>query len=747
MQGVPAVEEIPARIYTEHSSIFMFIKWTFTKRGKSARSGPSASWSTAKIAFIPVFVFTAFLAGCGKGPSSANTTVAQVNVSPATASLVAGQVLALSASAVNSANASVATTFTFNSSNTAVATISPRGEVCGGVWDSLFVVCNGTDASNNPVSGTAIITVTAQGVTSPPVTVAVHPSVTSVSVDPVGGCFSVAQTHQFKAHAFHNGTEITSKVGNLNWSSADGTVVSVDANGLATARGPGLGGVIASVGSTTSPAVFFKTCMPVQISLHLAGDTGAPTVSATLNAADTKTLLADMIDENGTLTSPAPITVFSTNAVVGTAAGGIITAQSPGGAGFQAACTPPTCGNGLNTPIYSNLFSLTVNGTSPNTTTVYAASAFPPPINTAIPLVPIDISKSPPVAGAAIPLPGTPNSIVFDRTGARAYIGTAVGLAVLDASANTVSLAASVAVGKVLAVSPDGNKAIVSNATDTPDNPGNPIEPNVANQRVWVFDRAANTITTFVSPGAIAASFDDDGLKAYIVANNGNIYVFSPLLTLVTESIGGSNIDAASLPSGPFVYVANSAGLEVLSTCNNVQQATANNPPTNSSPVQLLGVVTNKDQIVAVDSTGVNIETVTVTPLTAPTAISPSNCAPNVSYSNQFVNFGQGAFTARQLLVASNNSHIAVLPAGLNRVLTVLPGTGAGAAFLPAGGTEPLSGGMTPDGNTIWIGVAGTNSVDRINLLNNLDDIQVPMSFKKGDGSPAPPNLVVIKPK
>ena len=725
----------------------MFIKWTFTKRGKSARSGPSASWSTAKIAVIPVFVFTAFLAGCGKGSSSANTTVAQVNVSPATASLVAGQVLALSASAVNSANASVATTFTFNSSNTAVATISPRGEVCGGVWDSLFVVCNGTDASNNPVSGTAIITVTAQGVTSPPVTVAVHPSVTSVSVEPVGGCFSVAQTHQFKAHAFHNGTEITSKVGNLNWSSADGTVVSVDANGLATARGPGLGGVIASVGSTTSPAVFFKTCMPVQISLHLAGDTGAPTVSATLNAADTKTLLADMIDENGTLTSPAPITVFSTNAVVGTAAGGIITAQSPGGAGFQAACTPPTCGNGLNTPIYSNLFSLTVNGTSPNTTTVYAASAFPPPINTAIPLVPIDISKSPPVAGAAIPLPGTPNSIVFDRTGARAYIGTAVGLAVLDASANTVSLAASVAVGKVLAVSPDGNKAIVSNATDTPDNPGNPIEPNVANQRVWVFDRAANTITTFVSPGAIAASFDDDGLKAYIVANNGNIYVFSPLLTLVTESIGGSNIDAASLPSGPFVYVANSAGLEVLSTCNNVQQPTANNPPTNSSPVQLLGVVKNKDQIIAVDSTGVNIETVTVTPLTAPTAISPSNCAPNVSYSNQFVNFGQGAFTARQLLVASNNSHIAVLPAGLNRVLTVLPGTGAGAAFLPAGGTEPLSGGMTPDGNTIWIGVAGTNSVDRINLLNNLDDIQVPMSFKKGDGSPAPPNLVVIKPK
>jgi hypothetical protein len=54
---------------------------------------------------------------------------------------------------------------------------------------------------------------------------------------------------------------------------------------------------------------------------------------------------------------------------------------------------------------------------------------------------------------------------------------------------------------------------------------------------------------------------------------------------------------------------------------------------------------------------------------------------------------------------------------------------------------------MTPDGVSLWIGVAGTNSVDRINLANNIDDIQVPMSFKKSDGTPAPPNLVVIKPK
>ena len=71
--------------------------------------------------------------------------MASVTVHPATISLVAGQVVTVTALAVNASNTPVNTTFTFNSSNTNVATISPAGLVCGGVWDSLFVVCNDTD--------------------------------------------------------------------------------------------------------------------------------------------------------------------------------------------------------------------------------------------------------------------------------------------------------------------------------------------------------------------------------------------------------------------------------------------------------------------------------------------------------------------------------------------------------------------------------------------------------------------------
>jgi hypothetical protein len=462
-----------------------------------------------------------------------------------------------------------------------------------------------------------------------------------------------------------------------------------------------------------------------------------------MNVGDTKTLLADMIDEKGTFITSAPITVFNTNPVVATNAGNTITAQSPGGAGFVAACAPPTCGNGLNTPIYSNVFSVTVSGTSPNTTTVYAASSFSPPANTTIPLVPIDISKTPPAIGAAIPLPGVPNSIVFDRTGAHAYIGTAVGLAVLDPSTNAVTLPAPGLLAKVLAVSPDGNKAILSNAANDPST-GNPIEPNVANQRVFVFDRQANTVTTFVAAGAVAANFDDDGFHAYIVANNGKFYVFSPLQTFLTSTIGGSSTDVANLSSGPFAYVANSAGLQAIATCNNSVQSAV---PTNSSTIQLVGAVKNQDVIIAVDSTGIDVETVTVTPLSPPTNITAANCAPGVSYSNHFIDFGVGPFTARQLLVGSNGSHVAVLPAGIPGIFDAIPSGGFAPVALAAGATEPLSGGITPDGNTAWIGVAGSNTVDRIDLNGGIDNLQLKMNFVKTDGSPAPPDLVALKPK
>jgi hypothetical protein len=692
-------------------------------------------------------------------------------------SVVAGQVVQLSVTAMSPTGGAVTPlpTFTFNSSNTTVATVSPVGLVCGGVWDALFIVCNGLDNSGNPIAGSAALTASAQGVTSVPVQVTVHPVVNSIVVDAVnvpGGCFSAKTTHQFTAHACSpalphdsagpcspNGREITSLVGPLSWTSLAPNVGAVDANGLATANVPGLAGIIASVGSVTSAATNFRSCMPVQITLHINGDpAGQPTESASLTvgtttAPTTQTVEADMVDELGVTTNSAPVTISNNNSTVAALAGTTLTAQSNGGATLVASCVPPTCGQGLNLPVYSNPFRVTVSGANPQPM-VFATTSFAPPSGTTPTLIPIDTSKNPIVAGTAINLPGTPNSMIFAPSGARAFLGTSAGIASLDVATSTVSLLDPF-VGKALAVSPDGTTVIFSNATIDP-------QPAAPAQRLVILNTTNNTVQSFVLPGALAASFTSDGFKAFIAASNGNVYVFSPFLTLQTlTTLGGTNTDVVTLPSASYAYFANSGGLGVIGTCNNAQPVPPPPLPTvNSNTVTLLGATRNANLIVALESTGVNIETATVAPLTTtfPFVLTQANCAPPTNYSNAFIDFAQGPFTAHQLLVPTNGtgggngSHIVVLPAGTPNLFVAVPG--GSAEIIPlteAGATEPVSGGLMLDGNTAWVGVAGSNTVDQIVLTNSpatADVLQIKTSFVKGlDGTPAPPNIVVVQPK
>src|SRR6266404_5575437 len=391
------------------------------------------------------------LAGCGSKSSTTTNSnqVTSVTVSPNSVSLNAGDVLQVTAIAANSAGSPVTATFTFSSSNVALVTVSPTGLVCGGVWDSAFVVCNGTSAGS-PLSGSATITATGQGVVSSPVSVSIHPKITSIIVDPVAGCTSATQAQPFTAHACSslvtphdstgscapNAKDITTAVGPLTWSTANTTVATVDSVGVVTARNPGFTGIIASSTGVSSPATPYRTCMPIEIRLHLPGDTpGNLTKSSTLTLSQTLVVEADYTDEKGFVQNSAPVTIVSNNPAVASISGTTATGSSFGGAGLVAACIPPTCGSGFPAPfpIYSNLFQITVPGVSP-ATTVYATSSSPPPSGTNPSIIPIDTSKSPPVAGTAISLPATavPNSFVVDAAGDKAYLGTAAGLISLD---------------------------------------------------------------------------------------------------------------------------------------------------------------------------------------------------------------------------------------------------------------------------------------------------------------------------
>jgi hypothetical protein len=710
------------------------------------------SW-VGKIAII--CVCAASLAGCGGG-SKANNVVTQVTVTPTSLSLVPGDVAQLSTAALNSANSSVISTITYTSSNANVVTISTGGLVCAGVWDANFIVCN------KGATGTANITATAGGVNSTPVPVSVHVQVASITVQqtpPTSTCTSVKQTQQYEAHAFdasHN--EITNQVGPFTWTQTIATVGTVDTNGLVTANAPGLMGVVAKVSNVSSPASSFKTCMPVAIRLHLASDSGTPTTSASMNPTQTLTLQADIDDEAGVTTFNAPVSIVSNNGTVASVSSTTLTANSPGGAGILAACVPPGCGANLNLPIYSNLFKTTVNGTSP-VTTVYASTTFAPPSGTFSTVVPIDTSTN--TVGTAINLPGPPNSLVFTSNGAKGYMGTTAGLASLDTATNIVTLVASNVIGKVLAVSPDGNSVIVSNAASAPDPvtgvPG-PIQPDPTKQRLVIFLASTNTVENFVFAGAVAAAFTNDNFKAFIVTNDnsGNLDVFSPFISLQTINVPGAGSSVTTLPSGPFAYLVNNnsgtISVQSLATCNNKPQASL----TTTSTPQAVGSFANNNIVVTVNDTGLDVTTATVaTPLTPP--IDSTSCVPGVSYANSFIDFGLGTITARQLLVPgdavgnntnpANGTHIVVLPVGIPKLLTAIPSGGPTIINLAGGGTEALSGGLTLDGNTAWVGVAGTNTVDKIDLAGAADTNQIATSFKKSDGTAAPPNLVAVKPK
>src|SRR5712671_3891656 len=127
------------------------------------------------------------ISGCGGGNSSSTGVATTVTLTPATLSLDFGQVSSISVIVTDASGNVLSTpTTTFQSSNTAIATISASGLICAGTWDSLTtpVVCTPTNTA-----GTANITAVAAGITSSATVVTVHPRIASLTISaPVTPC-------------------------------------------------------------------------------------------------------------------------------------------------------------------------------------------------------------------------------------------------------------------------------------------------------------------------------------------------------------------------------------------------------------------------------------------------------------------------------------------------------------------------------------------------------------------------------
>jgi len=724
--------------------------------------GKSASWALT-LFLASGIVLTGSLVGCSSGKAVTTGTFpvpASISISPSPSlSMEVGTNQALTATVESSAKTSITEPVTYQSSNTAVVTVAANGLVCAGSWDSLSApqVCTPGPA------GVSLVTATAMGVSSPPTTVYVHQHIDKVVLNqifpvntppPVNPCLSVGQTAEYEARAYNHGIDITATVGPFSFQSVNTSVAKLSStasvlsnfvNGVsqnqvqATAAVPGTTPLYATIGTATSLTVNFTTCAVQSISL-----------SVTSESASSETIMPTVIDTLGTTITGVPLTWSSSEpASVGVSGSGVATATTgQGGATIIASCTPPTCNTGFlpSRAIYPEN-AVTVfapAGNSTQTATVYVGSTACGTTDGCVStIVPVTVPAN--TLGTAISLPATPDSLLFNLQGAKAYLGTdsgllgTKGLMVLDTSTNSVTAFTSTP-GKVLAVSPDGNTVIVSDTGDVPN-------------QVFIFDAVANTNTALSISGATAADFSPDSLKAFIVAGN-TLYEYSKLDALKTIALSAPANDVSFLSEGAFVYVAGGAPNEVTvwTTCANGQADTV---PLTVAPT-FLRTLPGQAQLLPHDTA----ETYHVLALEPPhvdiisATSTPTGCSPGVSDSAQdgVFDLGHGNFVARQLIVSQDGSTAYILADTLSSILVFNIAAEISSSIPLNGNAMPLQGSLAPNGAFLYVGASdGTLHILQTATASDLQQISFPQSLclnsaGQSFGNTCNPDLVAVKP-
>jgi hypothetical protein len=751
--------------------------------------------------FAALFLLLSFggMVGCGGSSTPTLATPSKVTLAPGTASLDLGSVLPFIAGVVNRAGSSVNIPVTFTSSNPSVVSFvsTAPGVACAGRWDTAGQICNPTSV------GIAQVTAAANGVVSAPITVYVHQHIDTITVSllnppiPMPDCVtltpapSVQNYLDLQARAFSNGTEITNTVGSFTFNATNSSVAKLTTtdpelqnnNGLQvtqariTASIPGYTQVFATVSGVNSlPAQipdskgnlhpYFETCLVQSVNLQVGSDQTDTTFAIASNGS--ASLTAMVFDRLGYQLLGAPITWTSlsqSHATVSPSGG--VTAKAPGGASIVAACLPSDCNLGVLPikPVYSsispatNLFEGTpITGTitgSPVTTTVYATTtqcdqADGTPIPGCQPLLyPIPTNNN--VVGGSVTLLSSPNSFIFKPDGSRAFLGSDAGLMTYNPTGNPAVTQMNTVPGKVLALSPDGNKVIVSDIKGTPN-------------QVYIVDQTTSTavITSLLINGATAASFSPDGLKAYIAAG-GTLYVYSTLLPLKAIPLGGAANGVDSYANGGLGWLSGGSAaptINLFNTCDTTYGTTASiavpRLPT------MFQALPDGEHAIGFDPPGVDVFAIKVvapapatltlpSSTTCPFTVQPPD-APEQEFT--FANLGQGNFTPLKLILASDNTKAYILAGNLGSIFIYNFGVGTVSAIPLTGGPAPLDAALTSDGTLLYVGAADS-SVHVVSTVSGGDLQQITFTNTNNTNrqslcfnipTTCNPNLIAIKP-
>ena len=517
------------------------------------------------------------------------------------------------------------------------------------------------------------------------------------------------------------------------------------------------------------------------------GSTSGPqTVIATVT--DIMSISSLPNTDGGIVLSKIPLTWTSSQpGAIGVPATGCtqsctLSLSTPGSATVTASCSPPTCNVGFPTipnafltdgvidqnkitactNFFKALYPLLANCGELIPVPVYASSVFvnapnpPQPLSsmgaisgivtgsTSLPTVfasSMGCAQEPPStcntsgylvstvtsAGNENPLPVSPNSFLFDPTGARVWMGSKYGAQILTPSnfggTTNPFTPLGTLTGNVLASSLNGNIAAFS---DTVHVPNQVYIANVSN---------AGSPTALSIPGPVPplteiAGFSPDGLKTFIIAGSNltSMYVYSSLQALQGPiALAQPATAIAFSPNAAFTYIAESGSapnLTAFANCTNpavapIQPAASTalpGPPLLMKVLPALHIdgrdsfghpIPDGIHILILDSTGFDIVTSVISPPVDPTTLCPQQLTFTDYQSQpavQRIELGQGTLQPVNFFYSADDTQLYVVSSSSSSIIvySFINGSVIGGIELQ-NNARPLTADMSTDAGTIVI--------------------------------------------
>ncbi len=699
------------------------------------------------------------------------------------------------------------TNFTYGTTDPAIDAsqrtidLSPDRRVCAGTWNRGtgggipdYTVCNITGKT-----GSYFVTASASGVSSNPLPVFVHPVITSILLGPAStncttdlatnccpitniplvtappydtnSCLSQNTTGALAGRVYAgsgtsrtniscsvstgaNGQQTYSPLaGHLTFSPQNADVVTIDANGIATAKNPGSTLVNATLSEAGSGPGFFSTCPPRSIALTALGQT-----SVNVNQNSTIPLSATVVDTKGQTLSGINLQYVSTTPTTLPGGGGSITPNLPGAGAITALCLPPACNSsplneigfaGNGTPISSNPVTVTTAGVTG--TVLYIGST------QSLYLQIIDFTSS--TIGATARLPYLPNSMILSQDTSTLYLGSSTELMVVSAGTGGIARTDANTPGTVLAVSPDNSTVVVAD----------PV-------RQLVYLETADGVTAQIGGLATHAAFSPDSGTVYISAGS-QMLVHSNFTGWSTIPLSTPALDVAvTVPSvGAYLAGAVTTGRSYCPSTTPVntsgQITTVNQfyPLADTAPVvtDRLSATDDGHHVLGAHAAGANASTLvdlsflgtnssgaansSGLPIGAcPTAVLPTYFTAQRTGAANLPLTGVNASSITGVLATSDSATAFVTYTGAGPLPAYTLSTGALVNIpLTGGATAPVSGVVSSDNNTFYVGTAGDNSVHLVTRSSTgfSDTSTVSPRLADPNGNIAVPNLLAQRPR